>query len=144
MQVVCGNCQLSFQAPEGAAGLMCPICRSPLRPASGDGAANQNVIEWQGGALDDLVAFFSGPALAVRVEVLPAKGDTPVGEVHMLAGGVSEASTRVSRPTTRSTSCAPSAAPASGSSRACPTPPTAISQARGPTPGRSTPARWPT
>ena len=33
MQVVCGNCQLSFQAPEGAAGLMCPICRSPLRPA---------------------------------------------------------------------------------------------------------------
>ena len=93
MQVVCGNCQLSFQAPEGAAGLNCPICRSPLRPAqaSGDGAANQNVIDWQGGSIDDLVAFFSGPALAVRVEVLPAKGDTPLGEVHMLAGGVSEA-----------------------------------------------------
>jgi hypothetical protein len=64
-----------------------------LRPAqaSGDDAANQNIIEWQGGSIDDLVAFFSGPALAVRVEVLPAKGDTPLGEVHMLAGGVSEA-----------------------------------------------------
>ena len=57
MQVVCGNCQLSFQAPEGAAALMCPICRSPLRPAqaAGDGAANKNVIEWEGGALDDLM-----------------------------------------------------------------------------------------
>ena len=93
MQVVCGNCQLSFQAPEGAAGLMCPICRSPLRPAqaAGDAATNTNIIQWEGGALDDLIAFFSGPALAVRVEVLPAKGDTPAGEIHLLAGGVSEA-----------------------------------------------------
>ena len=92
MQVVCGNCQLSFQAPEGAAGLMCPICRSPLRPAqaAGDAAANQNLVEWSGGALDDLVAYFSGPAAAVRIEVLPATGDTAVGEVHMLAGGISE------------------------------------------------------
>ncbi len=92
MQVVCGNCQLSFQAPEGAAGLMCPICRSPLRPAQagGDGAANDNIVEWSGGALDDLIAYLSGPALAVRVEVLPATGDTPVGELHLLAGGVSE------------------------------------------------------
>jgi hypothetical protein len=94
MQVVCGNCQLSFQAPEGAAGLMCPICRSPLRPAqaAGDGAApNQNVVEWSGGSLDDLMAFLSGPALPARVEVLPPKGDTALGEVHLLAGGVSEA-----------------------------------------------------
>jgi hypothetical protein len=92
MQVVCGNCQLSFQAPEGAAGLMCPICRSPLRPAqaAGDAAANQNLVEWSGGTLDDLVAYLSGPAAAVRIEVLPATGDTAVGEVHMLAGGISE------------------------------------------------------
>ena len=92
MQVVCGNCQLSFQAPEGAAGLMCPICRSPLRPAqaAGDGAANQNLVEWSGGSLDDLVAYLSGPATAVRIEVLPATGDTAVGEVHLLAGGISE------------------------------------------------------
>jgi hypothetical protein len=93
MQVVCGNCQLSFQAPEGASGLMCPICRSPLRAAqaSPDAAVNQNIIEWDGGSLDDLIAFLSGPALAARVEVLSAKGGTPVGEVHLLAGGVSEA-----------------------------------------------------
>ena len=93
MQVVCGNCQLSFQAPEGAAGLMCPICRSPLRPAQagGDGAAKENLVDWSGGSLDDLVAYLSGPATAVRIEVLPATGDTAVGEVHLLAGGVSEA-----------------------------------------------------
>ena len=39
MQVVCGNCQLSFDAPEGATGLVCPICRGPLLPKSADGAA---------------------------------------------------------------------------------------------------------
>ncbi len=92
MQVVCGNCQLSFQAPEGAAGLMCPICRSPLRAAqaAGDSAAKENVVEWSGGALDDLVAYLSGPAIPTRVEVLPATGDTAVGELHLLAGGISE------------------------------------------------------
>ena len=39
MQVSCGNCQLSFDAPEGASGLVCPICRGPLLPKSADGAA---------------------------------------------------------------------------------------------------------
>ncbi len=39
MQVSCGNCQLSFEAPEGATGLVCPICRGPLLPKSADGAA---------------------------------------------------------------------------------------------------------
>ena len=93
MQVACSNCQLSFQAPEGAVGLMCPICRSPLRPAqaAGDAALPTNVTEWEGGSLDDLVAFLAGPAWPARIEVLPAKGDTPVGEVHLLAGGISEA-----------------------------------------------------
>jgi hypothetical protein len=63
-----------------------------LRPAqaAGDGAANPNLVEWSGGALDDLVAYLSGPATAVRIEVLPATGDTAVGEVHLLAGGISE------------------------------------------------------
>jgi len=93
MQVACSNCQLSFQAPEGAVGLMCPICRSPLRPAaaSGEAATSKNTIDWEGGSLDDLIAFLSGPAWAARVEVLPAKGDAPIGEVHLLAGGISEA-----------------------------------------------------
>jgi hypothetical protein len=63
-----------------------------LRPAqaAGDGAANPNLVEWSGGALDDLIAYLSGPAAAVRVEVLPATGDTAVGELHLLAGGISE------------------------------------------------------
>jgi hypothetical protein len=95
MQVVCGSCQLNFQAPDGATGLLCPICRSPLRPAqasaAAEAAAQKTVQEWAGGTLDDLIAIASPPALALRVEVLPAKGDTPVGEVHLLAGGVSEA-----------------------------------------------------
>ena len=38
MQVSCGNCQLSFDAPEGASGLVCPICRGPLLPKSADGS----------------------------------------------------------------------------------------------------------
>jgi hypothetical protein len=92
MQVVCSSCQLNFQAPDGATGLVCPICRSPLRAQTGgDGAANKNVLDWNGGTLDDLIAILSGPAHAVRVEVLPAQGDTPAGEVHLLAGGVSDA-----------------------------------------------------
>ncbi|HET6149503.1 MAG TPA: hypothetical protein VFH68_18345 [Polyangia bacterium] len=72
---------------------MCPICRSPLRPAqaAGDAAVPTNVTEWEGGSLDDLVAFLAGPAWPVRIEVLPAKGDTPLGEVHLLAGGIAEA-----------------------------------------------------
>ncbi|HET6284250.1 MAG TPA: hypothetical protein VFH73_25060 [Polyangia bacterium] len=93
MQVVCGNCQLNFQAPDGATGLVCPICRSPLRPAqaSAESAANKSILEWDGGALDDLMAILTAPALAVRVEVIAAANDTPMGEVHLLAGGVSEA-----------------------------------------------------
>jgi hypothetical protein len=94
MQVVCSSCQLSFQAPEGATGLVCPICRSPLRAdqASGEAAgATANVHEWAGGTLDDLMSFLNPPALSVRIEVLPAKSDLVAGEVHLLAGGVSEA-----------------------------------------------------
>jgi hypothetical protein len=95
MQVSCGNCQLSFDAPEGASGLVCPICRGPLLPKSADGAdaaaGAKAVQEWSGGDLDDLIAILSGPAVSARVEVLGASGDAAVGEVHLLAGGVSDA-----------------------------------------------------
>jgi len=95
MQVVCSNCQLSFQAPDGATGLVCPICRSPLRgadaPAEPEAGPTHQVVEWAGGALDDLVALLSAPSWSARIEVLPASGDTAVGEVHVIAGGVSEA-----------------------------------------------------
>src|SRR5580765_4527393 len=93
MQVSCGNCQLSFDAPDGATGLVCPICRGPLLPKSADGASapTKAVQDWSGGDLDDLIAILSGPALSARVEVLGATGDAAVGEVHLLAGGVSDA-----------------------------------------------------
>ena len=94
MQVVCGNCQLSFEAPAGAKGLVCPICRSPLGPAqgaAGDAAPSNAPLDWRGGTLDDLIAILSGPALAARVEVFPAGSNIPAGEVHLLAGGVSDA-----------------------------------------------------
>jgi hypothetical protein len=96
MQVVCGNCQLSFDAPDGASGLVCPICRGPLRAqsaegAAGAGAAAKSGLDWSGGDLDDLIAILSAPALSARVEVLPASGEAPVGEVHLLAGGVADA-----------------------------------------------------
>ncbi|HEY7372506.1 MAG TPA: hypothetical protein VIF57_10135 [Polyangia bacterium] len=93
MQVSCGNCQLSFDAPEGASGLVCPICRGPLLPKSADGAspAAKAAQDWSGGDLDDLIAILSAPALSARVEVLGASGDAAIGEVHLLAGGVSDA-----------------------------------------------------
>ena len=95
MQVVCSNCQLSFQAPDGATGLVCPICRSPLRasdaPAEPESGPVRQLVDWSGGTLDDLVALLSAPAWSARVEVLPAGGGNAVGEVHVIAGGVSDA-----------------------------------------------------
>ena len=94
MQVVCATCQLSFDAPEGATGLVCPICRGPLRPqaaagSEGDGGG-KTAHEWSGGDLDDLIGILSAPAVSARVEVLGATGDAAIGEVHLLAGGVSD------------------------------------------------------
>jgi hypothetical protein len=98
MQVVCGNCQLNFEAPDGAAGLVCPICRSPLRPeaseeSGGKAPPEKTAIEWSGGTLDDLISLLSGPALSARVEVFSVTGGgaAPLGEVHLLAGGVADA-----------------------------------------------------
>jgi hypothetical protein len=94
MQVVCGNCQLTFDAPEGTTGLVCPICRSPLQVeggANGDATkAAAKGIDWNGGSLTDLIAILSAPAVSARVEVIPVGGDAPVGEVHLVAGGVSD------------------------------------------------------
>jgi hypothetical protein len=95
MQVVCGNCQLTFDAPEGATGLVCPICRNPLQveaAAAGNGAAKpvRKIIDWNGGTLTDLIALLSAPAVSARVEVIPVGADTPIGEVHLVAGGVSD------------------------------------------------------
>ncbi len=97
MQVLCSTCQLSFDAPEGATGLVCPICRGPLRPQVAPGAegaaaakAGGDGVEWSGGDLDDLIAILSAPAVSARVEVLGATGDAVIGEVHLLAGGVSD------------------------------------------------------
>ena len=94
MQVVCATCQLNFDAPEGATGLVCPICRGPLRPqaaagSEGDGGGKA-AHEWSGGDLDDLIGILSAPAVSARVEVLGATGDAAIGEVHLLAGGVSD------------------------------------------------------
>jgi len=94
MQVVCANCQLSFQAPDGAAGLMCPICRSPLKPPESAGntaAPAPQIVDWSGGTIDDLIALMSGPAWSARIEVFPTGAEQPVGEIHVIAGGVSDA-----------------------------------------------------
>lgn len=96
MQVFCANCQLSFEAPEGATGLQCPICRNTLKPADGGGGGDKGrdtasvAQDWSGGSLDELVATLSAPSLSARVEVIAPDG-TPAGEVYVLAGGVSDA-----------------------------------------------------
>ncbi|HVZ74322.1 MAG TPA: hypothetical protein VHJ20_18205 [Polyangia bacterium] len=92
MQVVCGNCQLTFDAPEGTTGLVCPICRNPLQPesAAGGGAPATKKIEWAGGTLPELITLLSAPAVSAVVEVLPPGSDAPIGEVHLIAGGVSD------------------------------------------------------
>jgi hypothetical protein len=93
MQVACGNCQLTFDAPEGTTGLVCPICRNPLQVDSGGGNGTKpapKLLEWNGGSLTDLIALLSGPAVSARVEVIPLGAESPIGEVHLVAGGVSD------------------------------------------------------
>jgi hypothetical protein len=57
--------------------------------------ATDRSVEWRGGSLDDLVRMLSTPAVAARIEVLVPDGmgrpERPIGEVHMVAGGVSDA-----------------------------------------------------
>jgi len=56
-----------------------------------DTGPSKQVLDWAGGTLDDLVALLSGPAWSARIEVLPASGGNAVGEVQVIAGGVSDA-----------------------------------------------------
>jgi hypothetical protein len=65
--------------------------RAPDAPIeTANGAAHQ-IVEWSGGTLDDLVSLLSGPAWSARVEVFAAGASNPIGEVHVIAGGVSDA-----------------------------------------------------
>jgi hypothetical protein len=75
---------------------MCPICRSPLKPPESAGtngatAPARQIVDWSGGSVDDLITLLSGPAWSARVEVFATGSDEPVGEVHVIAGGVSDA-----------------------------------------------------
>ncbi|HEY2904101.1 MAG TPA: hypothetical protein VGL59_26165 [Polyangia bacterium] len=64
-----------------------------MRPAqaSADPAPANAILDWDAGTLDDLIAILSAPALAARVEVFAVGSEIPAGEVHLLAGGVSDA-----------------------------------------------------
>ena len=46
--------------------------------------------KWDGGTLEELLALLAEAALSVRVEALHAERDEKVGELHVVAGGVSE------------------------------------------------------
>jgi hypothetical protein len=57
--------------------------------------SSERVVHWRGGSLEELVNMLSGPALAARIEVVipesNGRKERVVGEVHVVAGGVSEA-----------------------------------------------------
>jgi hypothetical protein len=46
--------------------------------------------KWDGGTLEELLALLAEAALSVRVEALHAERDEKMGEIHVVAGGVSE------------------------------------------------------
>jgi len=48
------------------------------------------MIDWNAGTLTDLIAILSAPAVSARVEVIPVGAEAPIGEVHLVAGGVSD------------------------------------------------------
>lgn len=90
MQFVCETDQMNFDAPDDAVGLVCPICRRPLRPAFAgtDAEEPRNQLEWDGGTLDDLIEMLAAPAITARIEVVPMGSESAAGEVHLVAGGV--------------------------------------------------------
>ena len=54
--------------------------------------SGEHVTEWAGGSLSELMSVLSAAALPARIRVFAAgKGATPVGEVHLLAGGLNDA-----------------------------------------------------
>ncbi len=46
--------------------------------------------KWEGGTLEELLSLLAEAALTVRVETLHADHDEKLGEIHVVAGGVSE------------------------------------------------------
>ena len=95
MQVSCGNCQLSFDAPEGASGLVCPICRGPLLPKSGRRRRPRATKAAAGLERRRSRRPDRHPERARRSRrasrCSAPSGDAAIGEVHLLAGGVSDA-----------------------------------------------------
>jgi hypothetical protein len=57
-----------------------------------NGPSDERVTEWTGGSLNELTIVLSAAALPARIRVFaPGPGDTPAGEVHLLAGGLNDA-----------------------------------------------------
>jgi hypothetical protein len=57
-----------------------------------NGPSDERVTEWTGGSLNELMIVLSAAALPARIRVFaPGPGDTPAGEVHLLAGGLNDA-----------------------------------------------------
>jgi hypothetical protein len=58
-----------------------------------NGPSDERVTEWTGGSLNELMIVLTAAALPTRIRVFaPGAGDTPAGEVHLLAGGLNDAS----------------------------------------------------
>ena len=56
------------------------------------GPSGERVTEWAGGSLSELMSVLSAAALPARIRVFaPGAGGAQAGEVHLLAGGVSDA-----------------------------------------------------
>ncbi len=57
-----------------------------------NGPSDDRVTEWTGGSLNELMIVLSAAALPARIRVFAhGPGDTPAGEVHLLAGGLNDA-----------------------------------------------------
>ena len=57
-----------------------------------NGPSGERITEWAGGTLSELMSVLSAAALPARIQVFaPGPGAAPAGEVHLLAGGVSDA-----------------------------------------------------
>ncbi len=56
------------------------------------GRSPDQITEWEGGSLAELVAMLQAAALPVRIDVIaPGAANSSVGEVHLLAGGMADA-----------------------------------------------------
>jgi hypothetical protein len=55
------------------------------------GSNDDRIREWTGGPLGELISVVSGAAMPSRIDVFNPESSTPVGEVHLLAGGLNEA-----------------------------------------------------